>query len=504
MQLAKGNIETLIVCAMLTMLAAFLTVVLSAICGATLAFHARPTVRYGVALAILFVPFAIGGSVWAYSVTRWASWCGLQSELVSSGTFSRATALLFFCLARTLPLGTFFCATTLQRYTSEIRPYFQTHQLSLSFFLLCGLNRVPKSILMLLGLFGGAMMASEASLPIFLYRANPGTEPETVNILLARLFREIYASAGPESLSRVATLGVVVSLLLLLAALFGTLAGRGMLFLIRSFLNRSTVLSGASSAVFSILSRTAMILSLTPGILALVGLLIPARLTGLSHVNALETVFNYREIVALGAFVAGTITTIGIAIAVRLRYSRRDLLALLENKPMASCLLLLPAFVPVLSVVAVLGKISNGQMAGVPGYLSLFISHVALHYSVFQFICMALIAAIPERHVAWQRTMKLSYSFSLITDGFKRHAAVIVSLIGLGTVQVVTDGSISRWFSHLVKAPEEALYAAIFGRLSSAAEAVIIAWSVGIVAVSVCAVLASAYVRELKSRPRYV
>ena len=503
MHLANGNIETLIVCAMLTMLAAFLTVVLSVICGATIAFHARPTVRYGIALAVLFVPFAIGGSVWAYSVTRWASWCGLQGDLVSSGTFSRATALLLFCLARTVPLGTFFCVTTLQRYTSEIRPYFQTHQLRLPFFLLCGLNRIPKSILMLLGLFGGAVMASEASLPIFLYRANPGTGPETANILLARLFREIYASVGSESLSQVATLGVVVSLILLLAALFGTWAGRGILFLLRSFLGRSTVLSGTSSSIFSILPRSVMILSFSPGILALVGLLIPNHLTGLAPASAVDTLFDYREIVILGAFVAGTITSIGIAIAVRLRYSRRDLLALLENRPLAAGLLLLPAFVPVLSVVAVLGKISHGQMSGVPGYASLFISHVALHYSIFQFICMALIAAIPERHVAWQRTMKLSYSFSLVTDGFKRYAAVIVSLIGLGTVQVVTDGSISRWFSHLVKAPEEALYAAVFGRLSSAAEAEIIAWTVAIVAVAVCVVLAAAYVRELKSRPRY-
>ncbi len=504
MHLASGNIETLMVCALLTLLAALFTVVLSVICGATLAYHARFTVRYGVALAILFIPFAIGGSVWAYSVTRWASWCGLQSELVFSGTFGRATALLLFCLARTLPLGAFFCATTLQRYTSEIRPYFQTHQLRPSFFLLCGLNRIPKSILMLLGLFGGAMMGSEASLPTFLYRANPGTEPETANILLARLFREIYATAGPESLSQVATLGVVVSLLLLLAALFGTWAGRGVLSSIRSSLGCSAVLSGASFDMFSLLSRTAMILSLAPGILALIGLFIPAHRAGLSHINPIDTVFNYREIVGLGGLVGGVVTAIGIAIAVRLRYSRRDLLAWLESKPIAAGLLLLPAFAPVLSVVAVLSKISNGQMAGVPGYLSLFLSHAALHYSVFQFICMALIAAIPERRVAWQRSMKLSYSFSLLTDGFKRHAAVIVSLIGLGTVQVVTDGSIARWFSHLVKAPEEALYAAVFGRLSSAAEAEVIAWSVGIVAVAVCAVLASAYVRELKSRPRYV
>jgi hypothetical protein len=503
MHLAHESIETLIVSALLTLFAGLLTVVLSVVCGATLAYHARPNVRYGVALAILFIPFAIGSSVWAYSATRLASWCGLQSELVASGTFSRSVALLLLCLARTLPLGTFFCATALHRYTAEIRPYFQTHQLRLPFFLLCGINRIPKSILMLLGLFGGALMASEASLPVFLYRANPGTEPETANILLARLFREIYASVGPESLSQVATLGILVSLLLLLAALLGTWAGRGTLVLIRSLLSCSTVRSGFGSVALTILPQAMLTLSLAPGVLALLGLLIPSRLEGVAATDAIEKLLNYRQISVLGALVGGTITTAGIAIAVRLRYSRRDLLSLLESKPIAACLLLLPAFVPVLSIVAVLGNISHGQMAGVPGFVSLFTSHVALHYSVFQFICFALIAAIPESHVAWQRMVRLRYSFSVATDGFKRHAAVIVSLVGLGTVQVVTDGSVSRWFAHLVKAPEEALYAAVFGRLSSASEAAIIAWSVGIVAVVVCSVLAAACIRELRSRPRY-
>src|ERR1035441_5034551 len=136
-------------------------------------------------------------------------------------------ALLTLSLARTVPLGIFFCATTLQRYTSEIRPYFQAHSLCSPFFLLCALNRIPKSIITLVGLFGGALMASEASLPIFLYRANPGTAPETANIVLSRLFREIYARVGPDSLSRVAMLGAVVSLVLLGAALLGTVVGKG-------------------------------------------------------------------------------------------------------------------------------------------------------------------------------------------------------------------------------------------------------------------------------------
>ena len=80
-----------------------------------------------------------------------------------------------------------------------------------------------------------------------------------------------------------------------------------------------------------------------------------------------------------------------------------DRLRQLERSPIAACLLLIPAFVPVLSVVALLGILSGGRMTGVPGYVALFISHIALHYPVFQFICISLIATIPERHVEWQR-----------------------------------------------------------------------------------------------------
>jgi hypothetical protein len=504
MQMAGENIELLIICGLLTLLAATVTVILSAVLGATLAFHSRPTLRYALALGLMFVPFAIGSSVWAYSATRLASWSGLQGELLASGMVGRATALLLFCLARTVPLGIFFCATTLHRHTSGIRPYLQTHRLNLPFVLLCGMNRIPKSTLMLLGLFGGALMASEASLPTFLYRANPGTGPETANILLFRLFRETYATSGPESLSRVATLGVIVSLALFMAALFGTWAGRGILVLIRAQLSRSTAPSGLWASILSIILRTGTLLALVPGVLALAGLLGSGRLIGLASADALQMALMYWKIVILGIFVAGTITIVGIAVAVRLRYSRRDLLALLETKPLAASALLLPAFVPVLSVVALLGGISDNQMAGAFGYSSLFMCHVALHFPVFLFICMSLIAAIPEHHVMWQRAMKVRYFFSLVTDGFKRHAAVTISLIGLGTVLVVTDGAVSRWFTYLVKSPEEAFYAAMFGRLSSAAEAMIIAWSVAIVALAVCTVLAAVYVRELKGRSHNV
>lgn len=503
MNWASANTETLLVCATLTLLAAFITVVLSVFFGATLAFYARPTVKYGAALALLFVPFALGSSVWAYAVTRLVSWSGLQSDLVASGTSCRTITLLLFCIGRTLPLGIFFCTTTLQRYTSEIRPYLQTHHVGLLFFLLCAINRIPKSILMLLGLFSGALMATEAALPTFLYRANPGTQPETANIMLARLFREVYANVGSESLSRVATLGLFVSLILLVSAILGTLAGRGTLRLARTLLGGSNMCASTWASAFSLLVRAGTMLCLLPGVLGLICLFTPTNIADAPLAKLLEQALNYKDVTLLGMLVGGSITTISLAVAIRLRYGQEDLLVWVENKPLAACILLLPAFVPILSVVAVLGKLSNNQMNGFSGYLSMFICHLGLHYSVFQFICLSLIAAIPERHVSWQRSMRISYFFSLLTDGFKRHSAIHVGLLGLCTVQVVTDGSVSRWFFHLVKAPEEALYAAIFGRLSNVTEAVMISWSVGLVAVVVCSILAVAYVRELYDGPRY-
>ncbi|WP_291315907.1 hypothetical protein [Desulfuromonas sp.] len=498
------NVETLLTCATLTMFTALVTVVFSVLFGATLAFYARPTFRYAVALALLFVQFAIGSSIWAYSVTRLASWSGMQGELVATDTWGRASALLLVCVGRALPLGAFFCATTLQRYTAGIRPYLKTHRISLSFFMLCAFNRIPKSILMLLGLFGGALMASETALPVFLYRANPGTQPETANILLSRLFREVYASAGPESLARVATLGLLVSLVLLACALVGTLVGRSILNLARAGISRYLSLAGMGSAVFYVFLRVGLSLCLLPGILGLIGLFTPTKAVDMSPIKILQQAYNYQDITLLGMLVGGFITVVCVTVAVRLRYSKVDLLIWVENNPIAACFLLLPAFIPTLSVIAALGTFSNDRFTGVFSYFSMFINHIGLHYSVFQFICISLIASIPESHVSWQRTMKMKFSFSLMTDGFKRHVTVLVGLLGLCAVQVVTDGSVSRWFSHLVKAPEEALYAAIFGRLSNLSDVTIITWSVGLVAISICSILAWAYVRELGSYSRHV
>lgn len=487
----------------LTAAAAFLTVLVSVLLGARLVFHASPSWQYGALLALLFLPFAMGSSVWAYAVTRIATWSGVQDYLVGANSTTRAIALLLACMARAIPLGVFFCATTLHRYTATIRPYFRTHALSVPFFMLCALNRLPASISVLLGLFGAAMMSTEAALPTFLYRANPGTGPETPNILLARQFREVYASAGTQALPQVAALGMLIAVVLFGAALAGTWGGDLILRRVRARLARRHGAAAAAPAQWPALLWAGLAACLLPGIAALIALFMPATFAEDTSVGAtrLGQLAGYRDISAVGMLVGTILTASAMAIAVRLRYGKRDLLRWVETRGAIAGLLFLPAFIPILSLMAALGTFAHGGTIGITGFAAMIVSHFCLHYPIFQFICMSLIAAIPERHVAWQRSMRLGYWFSLLSDGFRRNVAVLVGLFGMGTVLVVTDGSVARWFSHLVRAPEEALFAALFGRLSNASAAMTVAWSVGLIALAVCATLATAFIYELRTRP---
>lgn len=495
------NIEAITICAILTLLASLITVIPSVFFGATLAYSARPSIRYGVALILLFIPFAMGSSVWAYSVTQLAAWSGIQASLLAGSTVDRSISLLSMSTARSIPLGVFFCATALQRYTSEIRPYLQTHRIGFFFFFVSAFNSIPKSIIMLIGLFGGAMMASEVALPVFLYRANPGTQPETMNIMLSRFFREIYQGVGPESLPQVATVGFVVSLALLLSAFLGTLLGKGVLDFIHTWFARSCSFRNKRFTFLLGLTCVGMLLCFIPGILGLVGVFAPLKDVITQSDNAIEKIGNYWGITIIGIIVGFSIVIVSILVAVRLRYGEKDWLRVIEQKPLPACVLILPTFIPILSVVVVLGKLTHGQMAGVSGYLAMFICHFGLHYTIVQFVCISLVATIPERHVSWQRAVKMNYRFSVVTDGFKRHRAVLIALVGLCTVLVATDGLVSRWFSYLVNSPDEALIAAVFGRLSSISEAIVIVRSVGIGAIVVCTVLVVAFIHELFNRP---
>jgi hypothetical protein len=488
--------DALLTGAAMAFLAAAITVVLAGCGGALIAFFARRTASYVLLLAMLFFPFAVGSAVWAYAMTRLAASLGLITGLTETTTTVRAAVICFLCLARTVPLGIFFCSTTLHRYTREMLPYFRNHRLRLWFFISCAITRLPKSVLLVLGLLSGSLAGLESALPKFLYRANPGTRPEPINTYLARHFHEIYATQGADSLSQVAVNGFLASVFLLAASAAGTFLGTHCLCRIARRMLRMHHRRRYIDSAAALAPPLMIAVMFAPTCAALWGMALPPKRTGLSGALLADTAMTYFPIVAVG-FVVGVILTVGsIAIAVGLRYARRDRLSALERQPAAACLLAVPAFFPLLTVLALVGSLSSGRMQGIPAFLTMGLCHVVFHCSVILLIAMTLIAAIPEPHVMWQRLNRMSYAFSLITDGFKRHLSATVSLIGLGTVVVITDGSISGWFSTLIRAPDESLQASVFGRLSSHGEAYAIACAIAMIAATISTLLAVAYVRE--------
>jgi hypothetical protein len=200
----------------------------------------------------------------------------------------------------------------------------------------------------------------------------------------------------------------------------------------------------------------------------------------------------------MGITVATVATVACIALAVRLRYSAVDYLSLFERKPFLGSLLILPAFIPIMTIVALLARFSRAGASPSLTYFTVFFSHFCLHYPIYQFIGSSLIASIDERHVLWQRQHWFEYFYSLYVDGFRRHLSVIGALVGLGIVQVVTDGAVSRWFSTVLQAPEEALQSAVYGRLSSPQEAMLIVGTIVVVGLTVSLALAAAFVLELR------
>lgn len=499
MQLLSGQIGAVTLCLCMTFVASVITVVVSCTCGSALGYCLRRSPLYALVLIVLFLPFALGTGIWAYSTANLALVSGIQRRLLLSSDNVRVAALLITSLARLLPLGTFFCAIALHRYFLTVRPYCNVYQVRLRLPVVCGIGRLSKPFLTLLGLFGGALFASEASIPLFLYRANPGTGPETLNTILPRLFREHYAALGPECLPSLALIGLILSLGALLAALLGSQLG----ILLTSLYVRALRPNCASRllrylAVCSDVGLPVLTgLLLVPGLLAIMGIACIQLRASLSIAAVSAALVSYRGIVCVSSIVAAIIAAFGTTVAMALRYRTADMFASLHATPAVACLFLLPAYLPVLTIVALLGQVHGGYTGDFAGYGALFLCQLAIHYPVFQVILIAIVATVPPRRIAWEKAMGFSFVFSLFTDGFKRHAGMLLSIFGLCLIQVVTDGTVSRWFSHLIVAPEESLQAAVFGRLASAREATAITLSVAIVAMSTAIVLTVAYLRHV-------
>jgi hypothetical protein len=315
---------------------------------------------------------------------------------------------------------------------------------------------------------------------------------------------DMYAEAGPTTLAYIAAVGLVISGALLLFALAGTFFGNVAIAKIRKALVHSQIETPVFRVLFEIPLRAATLVSLLLALPVVAGVFLPLARQRIS-LDGIENPFSsYWPIVSIGLFV-GVLTTIGgIALAIRLRYAPKDRLIGFSQSPVMMSLLMVPAFLPVLTVVAFLGGAFLTGLSGRIGVAALILCHLALHYPVFQFICFAVVSEISETRVAWQRSAHMRFSFSFFVDGILHQLPVLISLIALGMIQVLTDGSVSRWFSQIVLSPEETLYAAVFGRLSSVNDAAVITCSITAIACAVCSAIAFTYVRSMKGKSNYV
>ncbi len=250
-------------------LVSYLTVIISTLAGSVLSYFANSTRLYGAVLVLLFIPYACGESVWAYLNTQLFIALDLRTPLLEGGTTARAFVVTVLCLGRAVSLGAFFFAVNAQAFSLNVRSYFSVHGLPIGFFVVTALSRIPKSLVILLGFFGAAIVANESSLPTFLYRANPGTKPELLNLVLAREFREQYGVQGPQTTPNLAVDGILIGAMEVAAAAAAATLAHLTLAFARKRLSRIRVRGKGQLRIVTIVSAICAGLVLLPGVLVL-------------------------------------------------------------------------------------------------------------------------------------------------------------------------------------------------------------------------------------------
>ena len=86
-----------------------------------------------------------------------------------------------------------------------------------------------------------------------------------------------------------------------------------------------------------------------------------------------------------------------------------------------------------------------------------------------------------------------------MNEGVRGYPAYCVSVVGLGAIQIVTDGVVSRWFSTIFPSPAEQFAAAAFGRSATALAAYEVSIVVLLAASAVSYVIALAYSLEISA-----
>ena len=473
--------------------ASFLTCLGSVPLGTSLAVVPQSRRSYTLWLLALLVPFSLGSSVWGFGVGRLAELAGVQSLLLFGSEGSRSLALLALVVARSLPLGVFFCATGVQQYAQDTRPYFAANRLVFPLPVVSAWQRTPRSLILVLGLFAGGMMGSEAAVPVFLYRANPGTPPETVNLFLMREFRESYGAGGPEVFSRIAGCGLLIALVLLAASLLGTLLARRSLDLVLRILEREDFRRGWRAAAARGLLAAGRIACLLPATGVLMALAAAHRGLRSTPAAAHQDSTSYLSALLFYLLLAAVIVGGSMLASMWLRYRWQGFKSAFEKGFLLTGATMLPAFLPALSIAYVVGRFASGSDRSLVEFGAMSVAHVVVHLPVFLYLWLSIVADIEDRRVLYQRAVRMSFWFSVAVDCIRRAGPLVLALLVLCVIQLMMEGSVSRWFGQLMPSPEEALFAAAFGRLGGYRTASEVALAVAAAAIAASLTVALSY-----------
>lgn len=484
---------------LLEIAAVLITVIICAPVGAAIAFHAKKSIGYSLVLFLCLLPFLVGSSVWAYLATIAAEQLAIRSLLLSTSTWVRCLVLIVLIVARTLPFGVFFVATSLHSHVRSQAGYFRANGLGRRYYILTALRHIPLGILFMIGMFSGAVFTTEAALPDLLFRANPGTQPETANLALFRMEGRLFLSDAENSLMRAGTLGIGFAAVACLTA--GT-ASSLCIFLLRYasryMLSRFT---SHNSLWASLCVSAGVGVCCLPGVsaLAIGGALILT--SDVLTASTLNQMIRFRDVIIVGVVCGFLAVVPSIALATHARRRQcsqctgdqhESILAIWNRIP-----LLFPAFVPCVAVIFLVSTVSRGVVSDVSQFLLLVVCSLFINCPFVYFVSRLLIDIVPSRNIDWQLKSGMPLLFTFLVDGLLRNGPALISLIGVCAVLIVNDGSITRWFSSVIESPDEVLRGAVLGRATDVSQAAQVVFSSVSFGAAFSAVLTYAFLKSL-------
>lgn len=473
-------------------ISAFLTAVIAAPLGILISYYSNRKIQYRILLTLLLVPFALGPDIWAFSVDQLFRFINIKNDVIGTNNINRSLIWIFCAHLRSVSLALFVVATTMHSRANKIRSYCFANSICSVGYLRLVSKELPILVVVVSALFTSAI-AMDSSLPFYLYRANPGTPPDSINLALLRLFREQYPVLGGHTSMLAVITGFIATPMLLATALIGGISGIAVSRWMLSVNFSAMLIANNLIQKVAVLFTTLYALSPTLVLLALLG---EAIAVSGRNLTPLAEAFKFTELIALSIVTGVALTVICMSTIFLARY--REKVEMMPNAPSRIGILVLGFFLffPAVSLSLIAGYVFS--MVDAPSWIILMFSHSVLLLPMVVIFCAGIVRSIPEHRFAWFRSNALSSIFLLKSEGIRSNLDFIMSLASMCAIQIITDGVVNRWISNSIPGPAELMAAAAFGRTGSLQAALQISVAISLLAITASAALSNAICYRLE------